>query len=805
MFVRTIGPATAKIFLVGEAPGEYEDLSGKPFSQSGNSGRMLDQLLNQSGLVRQECLIGNVAKERPPGNKIEFFFEDRKCTIPKPIMRKWIEYLKREIETYRPNIVVCLGWLALWALTGERGIQKFRGFIMESTLVPGQKVIATHHPQSVSDNWQLCFPAIMDLRKAVRHSETPNLPVDRRVLSYTPSKKQFIDYCKYLINDHKDPVAYDIENAVPTSHIDIIGLAESPLRGMSIEILRNKEPRFNPDEEMEIWYWVAKVLSSKPGITHNGSHDVACLWYHNHILCHPELRDTQIGFHVIWPEIPRSLGFASSVCLDVPAWKHTQSTEGPAYNCADAVNTYGVWKMVERKLTEHNAWNTYNKEMRQLPLAVMMQLQGIYFNKTIAHELVHGEGGIIPELQRLNGEFERTFGKVINIGSHKQLKTLLYDDLKLPEQYAKRKSINDPRVRTSNAEALSKLKVLTDNPILDDILKWKKLAKRKTFLDIPVSPQSRVHTSYNITGARMQEEKKGFLDESEDDHKSFGRWSSSKSIILPFGSGNLQNIPKPARKAYTAPDGYEFLSADYVQAEAVVVAYEINDVKLINMFRASFGKTRTYRKENNLDIHNHTAGQMFGIDVSTVTADQRTIGKTIRHANNYSAGPSVIASKLGISLKEAKILMTRYHDQCPQLRLWHKKIRTILEHKKVLVNLLGRKHEFTERWGDDLFRSAYSYIPQSTVGDLLNDSLVDLYEKYGSELIIYLQLHDAMYILSKVSDRAINMKKIHSVMMRPLTSSLGEEYMIDVDFSVGKSWGDMEDIDDPYTIMAEAA
>lgn len=805
MFVKTTGPATAKIFLVGEAPGEYEDSSGKPFSPSGNSGRMLDQLLDQAGLVRQECLIGNVAKERPPGNKIGFFFEDSKCTIPKPIMKKWIEYLKKEIETYKPNIVVCLGWLPLWALTGERGIQKFRGYIMESTLIPGQKIIATHHPQSVSDNWQLHFPAIMDLRKAVRHSESPSLPIDRRVLSYTPSKKQFVDYCKYLLNDHKGPIAYDIENAVPTSHIDIIGIAESPLRGMSIEILRNKEPRFSPSEETELWYWIARVLSEKQGITHNGSHDVACLWYHNHILCNPGLRDTQVAFHVIWPEIPRSLGFASSVCLDVPAWKHTQSTEGPAYNCADAVNTYGVWNMMERKLTEHDAWNTYNKEMRQLPLAIMLQLQGTYFNKSIANKLIYGEGGIIPELQALNAHFEKTFGKAVNIGSHVQLKSLLYDEMKFPEQYKRRKSVNEPKKLTSDAEALGKLKRITKNPILDDILKWKKLAKRKTFLDIPVSPESRVHTSYNITGARMQEEKKGYLDESEEDHKSFGRWSSSKSIILPFGSGNLQNIPKPARKAYTAPEGYEYLSADYVQAEAVVVAYEINDVKLINMFRDSFGKSRTYRKEHQLDIHNLTASQMFGIPIDKVTPDQRTIGKTIRHANNYSAGPAVIANKLGIALKEAKILMSRYHDQCPQLKLWHRKIRLILESGRTLINLLGRKHKFTERWGDDLFRSAYSYIPQSTVGDLLNDSMVDLYESYGELITIYLQLHDAMYLLSKIEDRAVNMRRMHRAMMRPLTSSLGEEYMIDIDFSVGPSWGDMEEIDDPYAIMNEAA
>jgi DNA polymerase I-like protein with 3'-5' exonuclease and polymerase domains len=191
--------------------------------------------------------------------------------------------------------------------------------------------------------------------------------------------------------------------------------------------------------------------------------------------------------------------------------------------------------------------------------------------------------------------------------------------------------------------------------------------------------------------------------------------------------------------------------------------------------------------------------------VDKVTSDLRQIGKTIRHANNYSAGPGVLAAKLGIALAEAKKLMNKYHDQCPQLKLWHAKIRSQLEKTRTLTNLLGRKHRFFERWGDDLFRSAYAYVPQSTVGDLLNSALVDIYDDYGSEIDLYLQLHDAVYILSRIEDRAKNVKILRDCMLRPLTSSLGEEYMIDVDFSVGASWGEMEEIDDPNQLILEAA
>ena len=63
-FVPTVGPPGANIMLVGEAPGEQESLQGKPFV--GNAGRVLSELLNLAGLSRHECLIANVARERPP-------------------------------------------------------------------------------------------------------------------------------------------------------------------------------------------------------------------------------------------------------------------------------------------------------------------------------------------------------------------------------------------------------------------------------------------------------------------------------------------------------------------------------------------------------------------------------------------------------------------------------------------------------------------------------------------------------------------------------------------------------------------
>ena len=420
---------------------------------------------------------------------------------------------------------------------------------------------------------------------------------------------------------------------------------------------------------------------------------------------------------------------------------------------------------------------------------MMLQLQGLYINPEKRKELQEKASIRTVELE---AELEELLKKKVNFSSPKQLQTLLYIDLGLPVQYKRRKTANEERKITADAGALRKLNQKVSHPVLERIMELKKLIKLSTgFLNVDTSPTSRVHTCYNVTGATMSRENKGFIIDDEDSYKSFGRWSSSKSIILPFGSGNLQNNPKKARKMYTAPEGYVFLQADYMQAEAVVVSYLINDIRLKQMFQEAYGKPKSYIQEKGLDVHRITAATMFNVPVAKVTAEQRSIGKTLRHALSYSAGPAVIANRLDCQLKDAKYFLKLYHASCPQLSIWHSRIQDDLKRTRTLHNLFGRKHYFLDRWGDSLFRSAYSFIPQSTVGDLLNKALVALYQQHGNDIDLVLQLHDAIYCLVKQSELNDQAKKIREVMKIPLTHK-SETFFIDVDFAVGPSWGEQE-------------
>lgn len=789
MYVRTVGPPAAKIFLVGEAPGEEEDKYGKPFI--GEAGRKLDSLLSEAGISRNECLIGNVARKRPPGNKIDFFYQDNNKNIPKPDMLIWIEELKNEILQFKPNIVVAMGDTAMKTLCDLRGIGEYRGYITESTLVKGQKVLPTYHPQKTNYEWKLGFTFVMDIRKAIANSLTPDLPVDRRKLYAQVSYNAFIDYVDSLADNPNNPIALDIETTDVGCHTDIIGIADSPYHAMSFQLIEGGHAVLNPAKEAQLWRAVGNLLSKVPCIMHNGVFDMAVLWHHNHVFTKHLIYDTLIAGHVCWPECPRSLAYLSSICCNVPAWKHTASVVPALYNCADAANTYGVWEYLKKEMDRREYWNIFNFEMKQVYPATMMQLQGLFVDPVYRDEL---KKKVTTRIAELDAELEQDLGKKVNLNSPKQMQSLLYIDMRLPVQYKRRKSATEERKITTDSSALMNLSRKSKNPLLDKIMEYKKLDKLvSSFLDITTSPSSRVHTSYNITGATMLRKRKALIVDDEDSYKSFSRWSSSASIILPYGSGNLQNIPKAARTIYRAQPGSIFVEADYIQAEAEVVAFNIGDEPMKLLFKHSFGMTKKDRTKNNYDIHKLTAAMMNGKDVSEVTPEERRIGKTLRHAINYSAGPAVVSNNVGCSLAEAKLLLSKFHSVCPQLRLWHAKIQNDLRKSRVLVNAFGRKHMFLERWGDQLFRSAYSYIPQSTVGDLLNLALVRLYEKHGEEMNIIIQLHDAIYVEVKESEVQSTIDKMRECMLIPIQSPYGEEYMIDVDFSIGYSWGEMED------------
>jgi uracil-DNA glycosylase len=137
------GHHTAKVMLVGEQPGNDEDLQGRPFV--GPAGKLLDQALVEAGIDRNEVYVTNVVKHfkwEPKGKRrIHKKPNAREIAACRP----WLE---AELEVVQPEVLVCLGASAAQALLGrDFRVSQQRGQFIESPLAP--HVMATVHPSSI--------------------------------------------------------------------------------------------------------------------------------------------------------------------------------------------------------------------------------------------------------------------------------------------------------------------------------------------------------------------------------------------------------------------------------------------------------------------------------------------------------------------------------------------------------------------------------------------------------------------------------------------------------------------------------
>ena len=141
------GPVDAEIMIVGEAPGFTEDVQGKPFV--GPAGKLLDTLLNQIGLSRQQVFITNVLKCRPPQNRDPMPNEAETC----------LPYLRQQFALVRPKAVLVLGRHALERmLPGVGSISRVHGQVF---LRSGVAFIPCYHPAAALHNGSL----VADLQK----------------------------------------------------------------------------------------------------------------------------------------------------------------------------------------------------------------------------------------------------------------------------------------------------------------------------------------------------------------------------------------------------------------------------------------------------------------------------------------------------------------------------------------------------------------------------------------------------------------------------------------------------------------
>ena len=443
--------------------------------------------------------------------------------------------------------------------------------------------------------------------------------------------------------------------------------------------------------------------------------------------------------------------------------------------------------------------DTYRMTMDLLPVLIFMQTKGMKVNHTL---LAETRVEVLEKASLLQAELDALVGAPLNVNSSKACANYFYVTLGIaPILSTKTKKITtDDQAMQRLVRGTAKQAGLRQAKLVQEIRGLQKLYS--TYLNISFDEDGRLRGAYNPRGTK------------------FGRLSSSQTV---FGTGmNYQNLPQEFKKFLVADDGYFLLEVDKRQAEWVVVAYSSNDA---NMIAAIVAGT---------DVHAHTASLMFGVPVEVVKYEDEVVGHATSPANIHSLRmQDELLSQVysptwprGMSLRqcgkksnhglnyderyrnfallnemeesESKRIVNLYHEIYPGIQNSYEVTKRQLQKDRTLTNCFGRKVRFLGEWGDDLWKSSYSMIPQSTVVDSLNKGMVKIYNDVwimkNLNVDILAQVHDSILmqvpvaVMRREADFDELMHRLTQYTSPPITYN-NHTFTIATDAKIGFNWG----------------
>jgi DNA polymerase-1 len=419
-----------------------------------------------------------------------------------------------------------------------------------------------------------------------------------------------------------------------------------------------------------------------------------------------------------------------------------------------------LWETLPKKLAEAGLDRLYAEiELPVASVLAAMEQAGIGVDAA-ALRAISSEFGV--QLATLERECFRLAGREFNLNSPIQLRTVLFDELKLSAKGLKKTKSGF----STDVDTLEKLAVI--HPLPKKLIEYRTIAKLKsTYSDaLPelINPRTgRIHTSFHQALVAT------------------GRVSSTDP--------NLQNIPtrseegRRIRRAFVPAAGFLFLSADYSQIELRVLAHLSGDATLVEAFA------------RNEDIHARTAAEVMGASASDPEA--RRLAKVINFGIIYGMGPQRLAGELGIPFSEASDYIKRYFERLPGVKGYlDDTLRGAREHGYV-TPMFGRRRYLPELTGPDggaraqAERIAINTPLQGSAADLIKLAMVRLYRAladHDRSARIILQVHDEL--LLEVKKDALD---IHCEVVRQAMEGVAElKVPLKVELKSGPSWAELE-------------
>ncbi len=435
------------------------------------------------------------------------------------------------------------------------------------------------------------------------------------------------------------------------------------------------------------------------------------------------------------------------------------------YSGEDADVAWRLDGLVETQLEKEGLKKLYDEvEIPLIGVLAELEFNGIRLDlpllQRISEEMTQQLAGIELEIYDLAG-------RPFNIASPKQLREVLFKELKLPAQ--RRTGVTGES--STDQETLERLAAV--HPLPRKIVEHRQIAKLKgTYVDaLPslVNPNTgRVHASFNQTVAAT------------------GRLSSSDP--------NLQNIPvrteqgRQIRQAFLPEPGWTLLTADYSQIELRLLAHFCSDDRL----RQAFAEDR--------DIHAAVAAEVFSVPESEVTSEMRRRAKTVNFGVIYGMSAYGLAVRLGISREEAGKFIDAYFGRYPKVQEYQTRLLKSCRKSGYVGTILGRRRAITGIRANSTYqqrnqpeREAINMEIQGSAADLMKLAMLNIYRRLRSErrqARMLLTVHDELVFEMPPAE----LQDVARLVEEEMTTAMKLDVPLKVDVAAGANWLDVEEV-----------
>lgn len=835
-----------QVLLIGEAPGQEEDMYGIPFV--GQAGQLLNQVLQEVGIDRNECSILNVTQCKTPNGREPDKDEIDAC-------RDIVDYY---INKANPKIIVPIGNVALKRIAKHSGITKYNGNCLEHPLYPGRKIIPVVHPAFV----------LRDPRNitTLRHGlERVKLAMGGEQLEKLSNVTYVDNYEKFdlMIKDlsSQKQFAVDIETSTGRDWNKgyIICISFSNKKGTSyvlpwiigddkyyefcktfVASTKKRDPitdihKFCFDNKLNhpAYKWSGTDVEvrlrdllgdeSITKILHNYSFDYKYLeakgllikgTIYDTIIMHHQLDERQ-GSHGLkdCAMVYTTYGQYDKKLDDMLLSRKNKDTNQTIkdsyaliplevlvpYAGTDSDVTLTIFEVFLPKLIEEGLFNLYHGFL--FPLSKMLmdtEKNGITIDVDLSYKYEKVLEEYITNLDYKLNEFTKDFVndpenkpnvKGVNFRSPQQLRKFMFDHLKLPIiKYTDEEKQTNP---STDEEVLAELSKCSDfcKYLLDRRKKDKVLCTYVRGIRNVIWEDGKVHPNFYIYGTVT-----GRLSSRDPNGQNLPRNSLPGDGLYELGV-NVKNL------FICAPifeDDYVIVETDYSQAELRLIAEYSRDENLYNAFMAGRDPhaelaVRIYHKDK-------IALMESGVDAKTlVTPEERQKAKTANFALCYGKGAENFGEENGIPYSEAYKIHRVYWETYPGILIWKDEELSQARKSRFFQTKFGRKRRLENIVSSNKYlagaaeREGINFIIQSQASDITLWSAMKVLGKckdlkLDAKTISF--VHDSSVYLVKKTDLQQFLTILRETMLHPPGISIPMESEVKVGNRLGslKEW-----------------